>query len=333
VQFSAQTVQSSPDKTTRHAQIYVGDNQVRLEYQQDGQQMVEIYDMKNQRALLLMPEQRSYMERRVPAGGAGSPVLPANETNPCAMVPKAQCKELGRETLHGRPVIKWEMVVTQDDQPLRSLHWIDAERNMPLRQTFPDGTTSEMRLVGQESLGGRATERWELTTTRSDKEAMTSTQWYDPQLKIAIREELPGGYFRELRDIKVGAQSPQLFTVPAGYKLTKAPPKQPAASAQQQAPKQAAPKQAPAQQQRAPYPAQQQAPYPAQQQAPAQQQRAPYPVQQQAPAQQQAPYPTQQYPAQPYPGQQAPAQQYPAQPYPRQQYPAQQYPGQQYPGR
>jgi hypothetical protein len=185
-------VQSSPDKTTRHAQIYVGDNQVRLEYQQDGQQMVEIYDMKNQRALLLMPQQRSYMERKLPAGGIGNPMLPPEETSPCAMLPKAQCKELARETLYGRPVVKWEMVVTQDDQPLRSLHWIDAERNMPLRQTFPDGTTSEMHLVGQESLGGRATERWELTTTRSDKEAMTSTQWYDPQLKIAIREELPG---------------------------------------------------------------------------------------------------------------------------------------------
>ena len=255
VQFSAQTVQSSPDKTTRHAQIYVGDNQVRLDYQQDGQQMAEIYDMKNQRALLLMPEQRSYMERKLPQGGIRNPMLPSKETSPCTMLPEAKCKQLGRETLYGRPVVKWEMVVTQDDQPLRSLHWIDAERNMPLRQTFPDGTVTEMRLLGQESLSGRVTERWEITTTRSDKESMTSTQWYDPQLNIAIREELPGGYFRELRNIRVGAQSPQLFTVPAGYQLTKAPQRKQSAS-------DAAPQQdAPAQQQRAPSPPQQ---YPAQ---------------------------------------------------------------------
>lgn len=271
VQFSAQTVQSSPDKTTRHAQIYVGDNQVRLDYQQDGQQMVEIYDMKNQRALLLIPEQRSYMERKLPPGGISNPMLPSKETSPCTMLPDAQCKQLGRETMYGRPVVKWEMVVTQDDQPLRSLHWIDAERNMPLRQTFPDGTVSEMRLLGQESLGGRATERWEITTTRSDKESMTTTQWYDPQLKIAIREELPGGYFRELRDIRVGAQSPQLFMIPAGYQLTKAPKKSQSAPAD-------------AQQQGAPG-----------QQVP---QRA---VPQQAPAQQGVPSPPQQYPAQPYP--------------------------------
>ncbi len=255
VQFSAQTVQSSPDKTTRHAQIYVGDNQVRLDYQQDGQQMVEIYDLKNQRALLLMPEQRSYMERKLPQSGIRNPMLPSKETSPCTMLPDAQCKQLGRETLSGRPVVKWEMVVTQDDQPLRSLHWIDAERNMPLRQKFPDGTVTEMRLLGQESLGGRATERWEITTTRSDEESMTSTQWYDPQLNIAIREELPGGYFRELRNIRVGAQSPQLFTVPDGYQLTQAPQRKQSAS-------DAAPHQdAPAQQQRAPSPPQQ---YPAQ---------------------------------------------------------------------
>ena len=281
VQFSAQTVQSSPDKTTRHAQIYVGDSQVRLEYQQDGQQMVEIYDMKNQRALLLMPQQRSYMERKLPQGGITNPMVPPKETSPCAMLPDAECKQLARETMYGRPVVKWEMVVTQDEQPLRSLHWIDAERNMPLRQVFPDGTVSEMRLLGQESLSGRATERWEITTTRSDKEAMTSTQWYDPQLKIAIREELPGGYFRELRDVQVGAQSPQLFMVPAGYQKTTVPQKSqsaPAAAPQQGAPGQQVPQRA------------------VPQQAPAQQ-RAPYPAQQQR-----TPNPPQQYPAQPYPG-------------------------------
>lgn len=267
VQFSAQTVQSSPDKTTRHAQIYVGDNQVRLEYQQDDQQTVEIYDIKNQRALLLLPQQRSYMERKLPGGGSRNPMLPPKETSPCALLPEAQCKELGRETMYGRPVVKWELVITQDEQPLRSLHWVDAERNMPLRQQYPDGTRSEMRLLGQETLNGRATERWEITTTRSDKESTSSTQWYDPELNIAIREELPGGFFRELRDIRVGAQPPQLFAVPAGFQLTTATEpqgRQPAASQRdapvQQIPQQPAPQQAPVQQ-RTPYP---EAQYPAQ---------------------------------------------------------------------
>jgi hypothetical protein len=271
VQFSAQTVQSSADKTTRHARIYVGDNQVRMEYQQDGKETVEIYDMKNQRTLLLLPQQRTYMERKLPAVGAGNPMLPPKETNPCARLPKAECREMGRENMFGRPVVKWEVVVSHDDQPLRSLHWIDVERNMPLRQEYPDGSSSEMRLLGQESLNGRATERWQISMKRPDEESMKSTQWYDPELNIAIREELPGGFFRELRDIRVGAQPAQLFTLPAGYKLSTAPqgkPPAPAADAStsrapvQQTPRYPAPQQVPAQQPRTPYPSQQ---YPAQQ--------------------------------------------------------------------
>ncbi|MGB5534442.1 MAG: hypothetical protein WBN08_00955, partial [Thiogranum sp.] len=46
---------------------------------------------------------------------------------------------------------------------------------------------------------------------------MQSTRWYDPELQIAIREELSGGYFRELRDIRVAPQPDHLFTVPADY--------------------------------------------------------------------------------------------------------------------
>jgi hypothetical protein len=121
---------------------------------------------------------------------------------------------------------------------------MDEERHMPLREQWPDGTVTELRLLGFEKLYGRPTERWEMKTTRPDGEAMQSTQWYDPELQIAIREELAGGYFRELRNISVGPQPAHLFTVPANYqRLT---PEQ----------QQKAPKGAP-EQQRAPAPARQ----------------------------------------------------------------------------
>jgi len=45
-----------------------------------------------------------------------------------------------------------------------------------------------------------------------------STQWYDPELRIITREELPGGYFRELKSIEIGPQPPALFKAPADYK-------------------------------------------------------------------------------------------------------------------
>jgi hypothetical protein len=233
VQFSAQAVQTTPEKEERNARIYVGDNRVRLEYTQREEPVVEIYDMQNARALMLIPQQSAYMERALPEGGMMNPMLPPTTSNPCAFLPDAKCRHLGNETLYGRPASKWEMTVEQDGKQLSSLHWIDAERFMPLRQLLPDGTVLEMRPVGRETLNGRATEKWEVVTTRPDDESFTSTQWYDPELRIVIREELPGDYFRELRDIRVGKQPLDLFTVPSGYRKMEMPKSDTAAPPQQ----------------------------------------------------------------------------------------------------
>ena len=76
----------------------------------------------------------------------------------------------------------------------------------------------ELKVVGRETLGGRATEKWEMTQTRGGGEPVHSYQWYDPKLGVAIREELPGGYVREMSDIRVGKQPDSLFEVPRGYR-------------------------------------------------------------------------------------------------------------------
>jgi hypothetical protein len=218
VQFSAQTLQSSPDGKSRTAQMYVGDNQVRLEHDADGQSTVEIYDLKNQRVLLLIPDKKVYMQRDLPHSGASNPMLPPKDSNPCAALADAQCKKIGTDSLFGRSVVQWEVTVESQGKQLRSLHWIDDQRHMSLRDVWPDGATTESILEGTESLNGRATERWRRTTTLPDGKKQTTTQWYDPELKIAVREELPGGYFREITNIRVAPQPPALFQVPAGYR-------------------------------------------------------------------------------------------------------------------
>jgi hypothetical protein len=105
----------------------------------------------------------------------------------------------------------------------RSLHWIDPQRQMPLRQILPDGRVTELTLHGQQRLNGRQVEHWEQSLSLPDGEIQRASQWYDPQLQIAIREELPGGYFRELRNIVVAVQPAQLFEVPAGYQRLERP--------------------------------------------------------------------------------------------------------------
>jgi len=218
VQFSGRTVQSAPDGRTRKAKLFVGDNKVRLEYRKGGLEIVEIYDMENQRLLLLVPEQKIYMQRDFPPGQVVNPILPPGESNPCSVMPEGKCKKLGDETMYGRPVSHWEVTLKRQGTTLHSLHWIDDERLMSLRDVWPDGSISEMKLLGIEDIDGEKTERWQRTTVHPDGKKEVAVQWYDPLLGIAVREELPGGYVREIRDIRVGKQPEALFQVPDGYR-------------------------------------------------------------------------------------------------------------------
>jgi hypothetical protein len=217
VQFSADAYQTVPQSPPRVSRMYVGDGRLRMEYDANGQQAVEISAPAEGLFVLLLPQQRSYMERKAAAlpDSAGR-TLDASR-GPCGDLPNASCKALGSEPVNGRDAEKWEMVVTQDGRQVRALYWLDQERNLPLKVFAPDGTVTELHMIGVETLGGRSVEKWSTRTTRPDGQVSEAMQWYDPELRVAIREEFPGGFVRELRNIQVGAQPATLFEVPAGY--------------------------------------------------------------------------------------------------------------------
>jgi hypothetical protein len=78
-------------------------------------------------------------------------------------------------------------------------------------------------MSGKEKINGRSTEKWEISSNQPNGQKMFSRQWYDPKLKMVIREELPGGYVRELKNISVSKQSKNLFKVPSDYKKENIP--------------------------------------------------------------------------------------------------------------
>lgn len=217
MEFSALAVQQVPEQAERKARMYVAGQGVRMEYEQNGQSMVEIYNLDRRKAWLLMPGQRLFMERDMPDAIPSNFMTGMRDENPCTGIPEVECRRLGEESIAGRPAVKWEMTGEQDGRTLRSLHWIDRTWNIPLRQLWPDGTVSEMHLLGRDVLHGRETEKWEWVSTDPKGNVRRSTQWYDPQLMLSVREELPGGYLRELRDIQVAAQPDALFRLPGGY--------------------------------------------------------------------------------------------------------------------
>jgi len=216
IQFSADTYQKGP-RGEEFGRIYVGKNQTRSEMTQNDRKLTLIVDTKNQVSLLIDPANRSYMEQRgrtpAPDSGTGE-----GEVNPCRGIQGTQCKRLGEEKVAGRLAVKWDMTSQQQGETIQSTIWIDTERDTILRQTTSTGRIMEIEMVGPEKLGGRSVEKWKVSFSQSDGAVQESYRWYDQQLNLDIREELPSGYIRELRNIKVGEQDPGLFKVPAGFK-------------------------------------------------------------------------------------------------------------------
>lgn len=223
-QFSADMVSQGPDGQVATGKMYVGDGRMRMEMTQQGREVIRISDQNRHMEWILFPDQQTYLEQGAPPGTSDAPMpAPSAETDPCAGMPGLTCTRVGEEKVGGRPAIKWEMVMTHEGQTMRGAQWIDVERGLPLKHEMPNGETMELAIVGNETIEGRPVEKWQMTTTAPNQQPTRTFQWYDPQLKLSVREEFPGGYVRELKSIRVGEQPDHLFNVPAGYTRTEMP--------------------------------------------------------------------------------------------------------------
>jgi hypothetical protein len=219
VEFSADMISSGPDGKVATGKMFVGDGRMRMEMTQQGREIIRISDQQRGMEWILFPDQQNYLEQGGPPGG-GAPVTapaPSAETNPCGDTPGLTCRRVGEESVGGRPAVKWEMVMTHEGQTVQGAQWIDVERGLPLKHEMPNGETMELNLVGKETMEGRQVEKWEMTTSAPDQQPIRTFQWYDPELKLSVREEFPGGFVRELKSIRIGDQPDHLFSVPAGY--------------------------------------------------------------------------------------------------------------------
>jgi hypothetical protein len=225
-QFSAEMI-SSGSKTPTTGKMFVGEGRMRVETTQDnGQTIVRISDQQRRADWILFPAQKGYLERMAPADAPAPPaqLTPSAENDPCHGVPDMNCRRIGMEEVAGRNAIKWEMTMTRDGQTFTGTQWLDVERGVPLKYVMPNGQTMELKMLGTESLNGRTVEKWQMTMRIPDQTPVQTLQWFDPVLKLSIREEFPNGQVRELKNIQLGAQSDELFRVPADYTRLESPP-------------------------------------------------------------------------------------------------------------
>jgi hypothetical protein len=224
IEFSADTIESHPQQGERKGKLFIGKNKVRTEIDMDGQTIIQIVDLDRQEAIILNPAEKTFMRRQ---GGQqdmmtqGMGKKPAD--NPCAAMQNLTCKDGGVEMVNGRKTHKWEISNTAGGQDGTMQFWLDEERHIPVRQIMPDGSSMEARMLGIEQINGRKAEKWEMTTQYPNGQTMVSYQWYDPALQMIISEEQPGGFKRDLVNIKQQPQPASLFSVPAGYKEASMP--------------------------------------------------------------------------------------------------------------
>ena len=95
---------------------------------------------------------------------------------------------------------------------------------MPGDDEHPCNAGSELKCenIGAETINGRVTEKWQITSPTKDGE-LTTSQWFDPELGIPIRELIPGKLMREMNDIKVAPQPDQQFLLPVGAEQIEPP--------------------------------------------------------------------------------------------------------------
>jgi hypothetical protein len=214
-EFSADTVETHPQYGEHKGHLYMGKDRMRTDYEINGEHYSQIVDFSRQMAIMINHDQKTYVLSQAGSADLARDKSAVNNGNPCTGMQNLDCKDAGSDTVNGRPAHKWE--ISRAGQPGKMVFWLDESRKIPVRQQMPDGSLMEMRMVGNESVNGRNTEKWESTSQLADGSKQTALQWYDPQLNTIIREQQVGGIIRDLVNIKPGDQSDELFSVPAGY--------------------------------------------------------------------------------------------------------------------
>jgi hypothetical protein len=217
--YSATAIHAFPGQPETSGQIVKSGQNMRLEFDQNGARVVQILRPADGVMLILNPATRTYVEIRGPSVPA-----PASDgyTSPCPdQGTGPQCQLIGTDTVSGIAVERWQIASQPQAKPLIIL-W-DATRRRALRQDFPDGSAMAMAFKAMEDINGRKTEHWTLRLTAPGQPDQNGDWWFDPELRVVVREDLPTGETRRLENIVVGQVDAGAFQVPQGWQKQAAP--------------------------------------------------------------------------------------------------------------
>jgi len=214
--YSATAISQIPGQPERVGKIVKSGSNMRLEYQRNGRDTVQIILPTKGLMYFLNPKTKTYSEIR----GQAVPERSATEyKSPCPPAPNTRCERIGQATISGIQAERWLIATPGQAGPVVIL-W-DPARRHALSEEFSNGGKMLMTFRAMEDISGRPTERWDISLTRPGQKTATGTWWFDPELRVAVRENLPGGETRRLDDLVVGPVDPALFQVPDGWTRVK----------------------------------------------------------------------------------------------------------------
>ena len=218
--YSATAYQSAPGQPETRGRIEKSGQNLRLEFTSNGKPVVQIMRPGDGLMYILDPQTRTYMEIRgeaVPATATDGYVSPCPD-----QLPGDRCRMLGHDVVDGIDVERWAITTRPGSKPLVIL-W-DSTRRRALRQDFPDGSATVMRFREMAEIDGRSAEHWSIEVTAPGQPPRYGDWWFDPHLRLVLREDLPGGGSRRLDDIVTGPVDPADFAPPRGWTKRTPPP-------------------------------------------------------------------------------------------------------------
>jgi hypothetical protein len=120
--------------------VYFGGSKLRMEVTAEGQQMTIIADPASGSMLMIMPEQRMYMQMAAGMAPVAAPQIRSMDpANPCSGGEATGCMSLGEESVNGYPSRKWQYQIDGETQTA----WISTQHRFAVRLVSGDGTTTD----------------------------------------------------------------------------------------------------------------------------------------------------------------------------------------------
>ena len=141
VQFKANMKMTGSDGTKSTGMMYFGGAKVRTELTVDGDNIVVLADPAAKSQLVLMPEQKVYMQLPIGQGPVTIPITgPADPTNPCASGGNTDCTKGKTELVNGYEAIRWDYTSSEGT---RTRAWVSTKLRFPVKTEDDNGASME----------------------------------------------------------------------------------------------------------------------------------------------------------------------------------------------